>query len=253
MNRQTIKVGRRTFTVLFPDLLRELNKGERAALRGSIKGCGVQVPVVVDENDGVVDGINRLTIASELGIHNVPTQRTDRAGMTLEEKRELALQLNDARRHLKIGERKVLKEQHEEFKRHMVELRGQGKTLEAIAEETGASVKTVQRAVRDQLCQADKVDSPAPPPVPVKIEGKDGKKRPATYKPREPKPAPAAPPTPPPAPPAVEDDEPADTEADDADDAPIPGGLADLVAAWRAATWQARREFDAMRERGELD
>jgi ParB-like chromosome segregation protein Spo0J len=33
---------------------------------------------------------------------------------------------------------------------------------------------------------------------------------------------------------------------------PSHGGLVALVAAWNAATWQARDEFDAMRERGEL-
>jgi transposase-like protein len=56
------------------------------------------LPVVVDEENGIIDGINRLEIAAEVGLDRVTVMPA--VGLTPEEKRELAIALNRHRRHL---------------------------------------------------------------------------------------------------------------------------------------------------------
>lgn len=180
----TIKVGKRTFTVLFPDLLRTLTADERSALKASIRKRGVETPVLVDEDDGIIDGINRLTILAELGIQGVITRTVTPKGMSLDRKREIALEVNDARRHLKPHERKELAEQMEGLKKRAVELRAEGRTLRQAADETGLSTETVRKVAADPTFNQLKVDAPA---LPEKAVGRDGKARPTRYRPRQPK------------------------------------------------------------------
>lgn len=77
--------------------LPRLSDDEYAALEKSIREHGVQVPIVVDENDSVVDGHHRKEIAERLG-----AQCPRRSAMGLDEaqKRTLALSLNLDRRHM---------------------------------------------------------------------------------------------------------------------------------------------------------
>src|SRR5262245_18133873 len=93
-----IKVGDRTFGILFPDLLRPLDPEERQQLRDSIRANGVAVPIVVDEHDGVIDGGHRTTLSAELGLAGIPV--VVRSGLTHKQKRDLALSLNLHRRHM---------------------------------------------------------------------------------------------------------------------------------------------------------
>jgi hypothetical protein len=110
MSKPTITYHRRTYTVLFPDLLRPLGAAEVEDLTASIRKNGVLVPVVVDEDNGIVDGINRLTIASELEAPGaVPFDI--RKSLSTKAKRDLALSLNLHRRHLTGDELRRLRQE----------------------------------------------------------------------------------------------------------------------------------------------
>jgi hypothetical protein len=96
-----------SFSCPYADLLPPLKPDERADLFGDIRQRGVAVAVVVDEHNTVLDGHNRLEIAGELGLSEVPVKVV--AGLSDEDKRALALDLNLHRRHLNREEiRRVL-------------------------------------------------------------------------------------------------------------------------------------------------
>ena len=63
----------------------------------------------------------------------------------------------------------------------MVRDRAKGMTLEALAEKYGVSQKQVRMDLGEATWEGSQVELPA------KIKGKDGKERPAKYKPRKPK------------------------------------------------------------------
>jgi hypothetical protein len=156
---RTIKIGTRKFTVLFPDLLRALTPGERKALKEDIEERhSVEVAVVVDEDDGIIDGIHRLAIAAEIGLTAVPCAL--RAGLTLDQKRDLAEALNIRRRHL------TREEMREEIAKRLKE--EPDASNRKIAEEVGADHQTVA-ASRENLEANGEI------PRVEKTTGKDGK------------------------------------------------------------------------------
>jgi hypothetical protein len=194
---EVIIIGGRNFTILYPGILRPLTQAELLSLRTSIKRVGeVLNPVACDENDGVIDGANRLRIAAELGLSSVPV-KTFR-GLTEEEKRDLAIELNEARRQLTPEDREKIKEERE---MKAAEKRRQGKSTRQIAKELGVSQPQI---IKDLKEEGDNQLSPGPAPPetqPAKVTGRDGKQYPAR-KPRKPKkaeePAPASEPDAPP-------------------------------------------------------
>jgi hypothetical protein len=163
----TVTIGKRTFRVLFPDLLRPLSEAERKRLAASVTKYGVRCPVTVDEEDGVIDGYNRLSIAASLGLKEVPTlvQR----GLSPIDKLELALMLNDARRQLKPGERKEAARQRRSL---TAELRKSGATWQEIGERTGVS-HVQARADAAAVCKDLQTEN-------VRVNGTDGKSYPPT-------------------------------------------------------------------------
>lgn len=181
----TIRIGKDTFTILFPDLLRPLSDAERRGLKESIERREeVAVQVVVDEDFGVIDGGNRLTIAAEVGLDHVNYEM--RTSLTLAEKRALALELNEHRRHLSADEQQALRQ---ERIRKVAEDRQQGMSKRQIAAKHGVSLGQVQRDVKD----AGK--SGVSPDTPATVTGRDGKTYPASRPaqaptPSEPEPAP---------------------------------------------------------------
>jgi len=179
MESPTVKVGSRVFTILFPTLLRPLTAPERSALKRSIRKSGVLSPVLVDENDGVVDGGNRVAIAAELGIKNIPTVRLNVTGMTDQEKAEIAEQANHARRHLKPADWKQMEEDRPERLAAVVELRRKGHSTRAIAEELGVSQPQIMRDIQTATDTGVSVE------MPEKITGRDGRTVKATRTPRE--------------------------------------------------------------------
>jgi ParB-like chromosome segregation protein Spo0J len=99
---KTITANGRTFTCPFADALPVLKPEERAALKALIQEQGILDPIKVDEEDNVLDGHNRLEIAVELELKDIPTKLV--AGLTDAQKRDLAEDLNLHRRHLKREE-----------------------------------------------------------------------------------------------------------------------------------------------------
>lgn len=68
-------------------------------LREDIRSRGVQIPILVDSSTGeVVDGKQRMKVAEELGIKDIPTLYVGR--LTPEEREDLRLAVNLYRRHL---------------------------------------------------------------------------------------------------------------------------------------------------------
>jgi ParB-like chromosome segregation protein Spo0J len=126
------------YVILFDGLIPKVAEDEYQRLKDDIAQNGVLVPVTVDEERGVIDGIGRLTAASELGISDVPFHM--HYGLNETEKRDLALRLNALRRqwtpeqrlHLAVLLRKdqhsyrrigsILNLSHETVRRHLQDL-----------------------------------------------------------------------------------------------------------------------------------
>jgi ParB-like chromosome segregation protein Spo0J len=168
-DRPTIHYRGKTYTVLFPDLLRSLTIGEIAALTEDIRKNGVLIPVVVDEDNGIIDGINRLTLAGRLGTQDVPFDV--RPGLSPQAKRKLALSLNVYRRLLSAKEFQELR--HGRIQR-VAEGRRQGKSIRTLAEEEEVSPGQVQRDLDAATVSGETVE-----PKGGKVTGRDGKDRPA--------------------------------------------------------------------------
>jgi ParB-like chromosome segregation protein Spo0J len=81
-----------------------LSDAEYDALRADIAANGMRHPVIVDEKGKILDGHHRARIAGELGFK---PERETVAGLTEEEKRDLAFTLNSARRHLDAAGRRA--------------------------------------------------------------------------------------------------------------------------------------------------
>ena len=82
-----------------------LSPEEYEALASSIREHGIQVPILVDENDVVIDGHHRRKIADELGI---ACPRRHVVDLDDTAKRALSLSLNLDRRHLTREQRRAL-------------------------------------------------------------------------------------------------------------------------------------------------
>ena len=89
-----------TFQIMPP-----LTSEEYAALEQSIAKHGVLTPVVVDENDTIIDGHHRQQIASKLGVFC--PRRTIR-DVTEQQKIAMSMTLNIDRRHLTREQRREL-------------------------------------------------------------------------------------------------------------------------------------------------
>jgi hypothetical protein len=170
-----IKLGRRTFTVLFPDLLRPLTPVERDGLKASIRALGVRDRIHVDENDGLIDGANRLEIAVEEGLTEVPIEV--HRGLTHQQKRALAEDLNVQRRQLSPEDRQRMRAERIE---RVAEKRQQGMSQRAIAEEEGISQKQVRRDLEEATESGDSVE-----PKGGKVTGLDGRQRAAHPQPAD--------------------------------------------------------------------
>lgn len=145
---------------------------EYEALKADIAERGVLVPVEVDENGDMLDGHHRVMAWQELrseGVNLPDYPRLIRSGLTEEQKRNHARSLNVLRRHLSPEQRREV----------MREMRADGATIQKIADTVGVSVGTVHSAVSGvELFNSEK------------LQGADGKYRPATYERK-----PEAPPT----------------------------------------------------------
>jgi hypothetical protein len=95
---KTLTANGVTYTCPFADSMEPLTPEERAALTADIRANGITYAVVVTDDNEVIDGHNRLEIATELGIADVPVKVLTE--LTPGQKRERAEDLNLHRRHL---------------------------------------------------------------------------------------------------------------------------------------------------------
>ncbi len=186
----TYTLSGRTFHLLFPDLLRPLSSEELADLQESILANGLQMPIVTDEEDGVIDGGHRLEVAWANDLEDIPVQVV--TGLDLEGKRNLALGLNLARRHLTQEE---LQEQRQQRIGRVATARREGDSLRTIAEKEGVSLGQVQRDLQDgsgvsgdtpasdEKGARSGVSGDTPDGGSPKVTGRDGKTYPATRQP----------------------------------------------------------------------
>jgi 16S rRNA G966 N2-methylase RsmD len=148
-----ITVGGVEYTLLFDGLVPPITDEEYQNLKRDINESGVMVPVITDENRGIIDGFNRLTVASELNLKTVPIQI--HPSLSKQEKKELAIRLNAVRRQLskedrlemavslrkdkysyrRIGE--ILNMNHETVRRHLLALGDSQEFPEAIIGKDG--------------------------------------------------------------------------------------------------------------------
>ncbi|MHC4782897.1 MAG: ParB/RepB/Spo0J family partition protein [Planctomycetota bacterium] len=152
-----IKIGEVEFKVLYGNLLPTIKADEFERLKASIKEMGVLVPVIMDEDGGVIDGTSCLRAASELKHKTVPFRILH--GLSENEKKHLAIRLNAQRRQMTQEERLAL----------AIDLRKDGLSLRQIAEMLNVGHATVSRilsTVPDETVE-----------LPDKIKGKDGKQR----------------------------------------------------------------------------
>jgi hypothetical protein len=175
MQRPTITYKDKTYTVLFPDLLRPLTREEYEGLKEDIKKNGIRMPIICDQDYGIIDGINRMTIAAELGdvgYFDVMHYGNGDNCHTLEEQRQMALSLNLHRRHL---DAKELQEARKLRVERVAEGRRQGKSQRQLAEEEGVSLPVIQDDLKKATDRGLSVE-----PGDGKVKGKDGKKRAVT-------------------------------------------------------------------------
>jgi phage N-6-adenine-methyltransferase len=166
---KTSQIGPFLYQCPFADLLPPLTTIERDALGQSIKESGgVKTPIVVYPVSGavlrVIDGANRVALVHELGLTTIPFSVLPEA-TTEEEQRRLAIELNIHRRHLTPAQRLEV----------MIRLAQEGKSLRAIAAETGVSHTHVAAALKGSGVK----------PLTPQVTGRDGKSYPATQPKRE--------------------------------------------------------------------
>lgn len=157
---ETITFCGSTFTILFPDLMPAHSADELRRLEASMRIHGIIYSIVVDESNGIIDGINRLRLAAKIGLDDAPIEV--RRGLTHEQKRALALSINLDRRHLTAEQtREIIAAEL----RHDPE-----QSNRQIAAAIGVDHKTVA-AVREQQESTGEI------PQLNSTKGKDGKKR----------------------------------------------------------------------------
>jgi len=143
-------------------LLPPLSDDDRAALKASIERHGVLVPVEYDDAGNILDGHHRVDICSELGIADWP--RFVRKGMSEDEKRAYAREINISRRHMNTEQkRSVIEAQLKETPTI---------SARAIAARLGVDHKTVS-AVRDRMVRGGEI------PHQREVVGRDGVRQPA--------------------------------------------------------------------------
>lgn len=143
-------------------LLPPLSAEEYSALEASIVAHGVLVPVEYDEAGEILDGHHRVSICQSLGLVDWP--RFVRKGLSEQDKRKLARELNVSRRHLSTAQKQaVIADQLRDTP---------SISSRAIAAMVGVDHKTVA-SVRSRLVKGGEI------PHHDEVEGRDGVKQPA--------------------------------------------------------------------------
>ena len=158
---KTIVFNGVTYTAPYFDVMPPLTAEERVELTADIRANGITYPVLVTEANEIIDGHNRLTIAAELGLTGVPISVL--SGLTADQKRARAEDLNLHRRHLTTDQ-----------KRRIIAGRLKAAPVRSnrdIAKETATDHKTVG-TVRKAMESTGEI------PQLAATRGKDGRTRP---------------------------------------------------------------------------
>lgn len=175
----------RAFHFPWGEMVRPLNRQESERLRESIDRLGVIDPITVDEHDNVIDGKNRLEIAHSIGIPVNQIPFDVRVCLGEEEKRELAWQLNEARRQLSAEE---LSAARLDRINRVAEARREGQSLRAIAAKEGLSQTTIMNDLREVRANDPDFQEPS------RVVGNDGRSHPSQHPSRLRLPSPPPPP-----------------------------------------------------------
>lgn len=152
MSASTVRVLPDGFKIR-ADLYQEmppLSEYDRARLRESIAKEGVQIPVIVREEDGgIIDGHHRWEIAAELSmtgdiVLDIRSYATDALA------RQAAYDFNDARRHMTIDTRREMRQR----------LRDSGATQAETAAALGVSRQAVAKEESSALLPSGKAEEP---------------------------------------------------------------------------------------------
>lgn len=111
------------------------------SLKTDIAANGVEDPVHIDEDGAIIDGHHRVEICEELDIEDYPTKIY--AGLSEQEKVDLAYRLNLQQRHLKHGQKQELVGQYLE---EDWDGDNSGEWYEDVAATLGVGASTVRRA-----------------------------------------------------------------------------------------------------------
>ncbi len=153
----------------WPELVPEippLSEDEYGRLKASMKESGQQYPVLVDENYRILDGNHRDQVAIDLGWDRLLIE--ERSGLSLNQKRTLALTLNSDRRQLAPDVQARIQAAMAELRRERVaEKRSAGESIRKIAKNEGVSKSTIE----DDLKKAGQSTVP-----PQTVTGQDGRK-----------------------------------------------------------------------------
>lgn len=160
---ECLTIGSASWMLPYADLVPALSEDQYNDLRADIAKRGVIVPIIVNDRGEVIDGQHRLRIAVELGLPQNTIPFEVHAGLSSEEERALAKDLNLHRRHLGREERREwvirLTTQH-------------GLSVRQIAEHTNLPKSTVDRDLTE--C------SGVPFGTPEHVTGSDCKTYPST-------------------------------------------------------------------------
>jgi len=135
----------------YEKILPPLSKEEYEALKNSIKKEGLLIPIVVNEENTIVDGHHRYKICKELGISvRVVTKKFSNK---LEERKFVILS-NLHRRHLNAYQKAEMGMLLYEIEKEKAKVRrarhvgADGKASELVAKEIGLSSRTFERALK---------------------------------------------------------------------------------------------------------
>lgn len=144
--------GRRLKTP-YSDLLPPLKTSEREALAADIAINGVLHPVVIDEDDNILDGHHRYEIDC-----NAPTVTVE--GLSEDEKRAYTIRANLARRNLTGDQTREVAKTQREIARRLREANKKRWTQEAV----GALLGAAQQTVSDWFTDTGDGKGKSPPP-----------------------------------------------------------------------------------------
>lgn len=135
-------IDSREFAFPWKDAVPPIGKEDLERLDESIGIHGIREPIILDELDNVIDGFNRLQIAAKKGIELAHIPIETLYGLSEEEKEKLAIDLNEARRHM---DRDYLQKQAKERRERVKKARAKGESIRTIAEKEGVSHTQVKR------------------------------------------------------------------------------------------------------------